>query len=69
MTTTSISPAGAPPVVPQTLQRLHATPVIPSQRQIGASGLPTSPLEPATAVKVGQVIAGAGRGHLLDKFA
>jgi hypothetical protein len=50
------------------LQRLHATPVIPSQSQIGAVGLPNSPIEPESAVKIGQVIAGTGRGQLLNKL-
>jgi hypothetical protein len=63
MNTSSVSQAAAQ----QSLQRLHAAPVIPSQRQIGQNGLPTSPIEPETAVKVGQVMAGAGRGHLLNK--
>jgi hypothetical protein len=63
MNTSSVSQA----VAQQPLQRLHAAPVIPSQRQLGQDGLPTSPFEPATAVKVGQAMAGAGRGHLLNK--
>jgi hypothetical protein len=63
MNTSSVTQAASQ----QSLQRLHATPVIPSQRQTGKTGLPTSPLEPETAVKVGQVMAGAGRGHLLNK--
>jgi hypothetical protein len=64
MNTSSVTQAAA---AQQSLQRLHATPVIPSTRQTGQNGLPTSPLEPETAVKVGQVMAGAGRGHLLNK--
>jgi hypothetical protein len=65
MNTSSVSQAAA--AAQQSLQKLHAKPVIPSQSQIGASGLPNSPLEPETAVKVGQVMAGAGRGSLLNK--
>jgi hypothetical protein len=70
MNTPSVSQAGAQLAAQQSLQRLHATPVIPSQRQIGASGMPNSPFEPSSAVKVGQVMAGStARGHLLNTVA
>jgi len=68
MNTASVSQAGAA-FAQQSLQRLHATPVIPSQRQTGASGLPNSPLEPSSAVKVGQTLASSGRGSLLNEVA
>ena len=50
------------------LQRLHATPVIPTQQLTTGAGLPASPIEPASAVKIGQAMAQSGRGHLLNKI-
>ncbi len=43
MNTPSVSQAGAQIAAQQSLQRLHATPVIPSQQQTGADGLPNTP--------------------------
>jgi len=51
----------------QSLQRLHAKPIIPSQSQLDAGGMPTSPVDPGTEIKVSQAMAGSNRGQLLNK--